>query len=95
VFSVLDPVGRTTVARTPRAKRLHTLHGIKLGVLANGKPNAANLLRIAHHRLERDCGVAEVLFVSKLDSGRFSDAAPDWMLTQLAECDAVIHGSGD
>lgn len=96
MIRVLDPVAPAVVDRIPLAARRMPLDGLRLGVLSNGKPNAANLMRVAQHRMERRYSLAEVVFIDKVEAGLMAgDGAPDWMLEQLAACDAVLHGGGD
>jgi hypothetical protein len=95
MLRVLNPVARAVVDRHDLAPRLTDLEGVRLGVLSNGKPNAANLMRTAQRRMQERFNVSDVVFVDKVASGQYGDAAPEWMLEQLSQCSAVLHGSGD
>ena len=96
MITVLDPVAPAIVERIEAAARPRSLEGIRLGVLSNSKPNAANLMRIAQRRMEQRFAISDVIFFDNVEHGVMAgDAAPDWMLEQLATCDAVLHGGGD
>lgn len=96
MLKVLDPVGPAGSDRFGLAERADTLDGLRLGVLANGKPNAANLLHIAQERLQERYRISEVVFLDKMEAKlTANDAIPDWMLERLQACGAVLHGSGD
>jgi hypothetical protein len=89
---LMSPIGSNPVERQPIAPRLSTLAGKKIGLLDNTKKNADLLLKAAGEILQRDYGVAEVLYRRKISS---SPAAPPAMLDELAGCDAVINAYGD
>jgi hypothetical protein len=96
MLRVVDPVARAVVERIDLAGRPRSLDGLRLGVLSNSKPNAANLMRLAQRRMEQHFEVSDVMFFDNVEHGVMAgDAAPDWMLEQLATCDAVLHGGGD
>lgn len=96
MIHVIDPQGRPNLNQQRLAPRLETLKDKRLGLLSNGKPNAANLLRIVERRLASEFNLGEVVFVDKFESSlTAADTMPDWMLEQLSQCDAVLHGSGD
>jgi hypothetical protein len=96
MIRVLDPVARAIVTQTALAPRPRSLAGLRLGVLSNSKPNAANLMRLAQQRMEQRFAISDVMFFDNVEHGVMAgDAAPDWMLEQLATCDAVLHGGGD
>lgn len=95
MLTVIEPFGEQVIQTFDLAPRLETLDGARLGVFSNGKPNAANLLHAVRRRLEQRYQITDVVFIDKLEVGRFPNAAPDWLLEQLTECDAILHGSGD
>ena len=96
MMKVLDPVGQPTMANKPLATRPTTLNGKKLGVLSNGKPNSANLLRVAVDRMQHKYQLTGVVFIDKYDHRMTAnDTITDDMVRQLSECGAVLHASGD
>jgi hypothetical protein len=91
-MTVLDPTTESEAEPLALAPSPGTLEGRTIGLLDNGKANAAGLLghvevilREAHH-------VREVVRLRKPD---FSRPAPASLVVRLAECDAVITGVGD
>ena len=96
MLTVVDPVAPAIVERTALAPRPPSLDGLRLGVLSNSKPNAANLMRVAQRRMQQRFAISDVVYFDNVEHGVMAgDAAPDWMLEQLAACDAVLHGGGD
>ena len=96
MITVVDPVAPAIVEQVEAAPRPRSLDGLRLGVLSNSKPNAAKLMRLAQRRMERRFAISDVMFFDNVEHGVMAgDAAPDWMLQQLATCDAVLHGGGD
>lgn len=89
---LMSPVGVRIVERHPIAPRLSTLKGARIGLLDNTKKNADRLLAEVGKILMRDHGVVEVLSRRKVSS---SPAAPETMIDELAECDAVVNAYGD
>jgi len=89
---LLSPIGVNNVERHPIAERLDTLKGKRIGLLDNTKKNADLLLKAAGEILQREFGVAEVIYRRKISS---SPGAPAEMLDELAGCDAVINAYGD
>ena len=97
MLEVLDPIGHVEVQAGPvrSARPIATLDGKVLGLLCNGKPNAAEMLKAVERQLSQSVDLARVLFVNKYDEGFIPHAAPDWLLDRLTEADLVIHGCGD
>ena len=88
----MSPVGTKRRVRTPIAPRLKSLAGARVGLLDNTKKNADRLLSALAEMLQRDYGVADVLSRRKIGS---SPGAPDAMIEELAQCDAVLNAYGD
>ena len=89
---ILSPKGAANERRVPLMAPLGDLRGRVVGILNNGHPNGAPVLRALHERLS-DHGVAKVLFRTKPWVSR---PAPDLLLHELrGNCDAVISGIGD
>jgi hypothetical protein len=89
---LMNPIGKRTVERHPIASRLASLKGTRIGLLDNTKKNADRLLRHIGEILIQDHGVASVIYRRKRSS---SPAAPDAMLDELSQCDAVVNAYGD
>lgn len=75
------------------AARPPSLRGVRLGILANTKRNAEEILRELAARLERDHAVTTAVAVKKLS---IVDPVPADLLAQLtAGCDVAVVGVGD
>lgn len=81
---------RSPAALAPRPERLE---GLALGLLANTKRNAEDLLDALASRLEQEHGVKVALARKKLS---ITDPVPQDILEELcAACDIVVTGVGD
>lgn len=90
---IVNPLGDEPVTEQFRpVPRPATLEGLRLGVLDNGKPNAAHVVATAGAGLRRSFGVAEVMPAGKAVASR---PAPDEVLTGFRGFDAAIVGVGD
>ena len=89
---MLNPVVTDSGTPSPRAKRLKTLDGIRIGLLANGKLHADLFLDYVLNHLQSAHPFAEVVRVVKPQASR-PVADPD--LNALLQCAAVISGVGD
>lgn len=91
---VLDPTGVADMARDATfAPRPATLAGTTLGLLDNGKPNAALLLAELGEQLRHEYGLADVLSYRK---GYFGTPVEDDVAAQIAErCDFAVAATGD
>ena len=56
-ITVLSPVGYNRVEARAASPRVPSLHGLRLGLLNNAKPNAARLLDGIAERIDRDHGL--------------------------------------
>jgi hypothetical protein len=74
------------------AHRRSTLAGRSVGVLSNGKPNADAFLEAVGTLLRAGAGVRDVGYHRKPS---WSRRAPDDVIRQLAQYDAVITAVGD
>lgn len=90
---ILDPTGGVPISEGHVAARLPSLAGRRLGLLDNGKPNAALLLREIGSRLQRDFDLREVLSFTKPSSGTPVDQTQ--MEEILATCDFAVVAVGD
>jgi hypothetical protein len=89
---VLDPTASSEAQPNQLAPRLSSLQGRKLGVLDNRKANADRLFDLVETILRERYAAEVVVRCQKPD---FSRPAPDSMLHDLRECEAVITGVGD
>jgi len=89
----LDPTGSLEADRHPLAPRLDTLQGKRLGIVDNGKTNAAKFLPMVAEELEELYGVADFKMLRKRD---LSQPAPPELIEELAaDTDFAITGIGD
>lgn len=94
-IAFVDPtVGPATRVRgTVLAERKPDLRGSRVGLLANVKRNAEQLLDEVGLLLQREHGAAELVRRKKLS---ITDPVPPEILTDLvAACDVVVVGVGD
>lgn len=90
---VLDPTVKPTSSETVTAPRTESLNGLTLGLLANGKPNAPEMLHFVHEVLADIYDFKSVIF---RDKGNASRPCPVPIMDELEEiCDIVITSSGD
>lgn len=89
---MLNPVVTDSGTPSPRAQRLKTLDGIRIGLLANGKLHADRFLDSVLNQLQSAHPFTEVVRIVKPQASR-PVAAPD--LDALLQCQAVISGVGD
>lgn len=93
--AMIDPTaGPPTRARAAGlAPRKPGLQGSRVGLLANVKRNAEQLLDEVGARLQREHGAADVVRRKKLS---ITDPVPPEILADLVErCDVVVVGVGD
>jgi hypothetical protein len=94
--AMIDPTANptgATVGIPPLAGRPADLRGATVGLLANTKKNAEQILDKVGDLLRRDHGVAQVVRRKKLS---ITDPVPDDILADLVEqCDVVVVGVGD
>jgi hypothetical protein len=89
----LDPTQPAEVLPVTLAPRRAMGRPLTIGLLANGKSNAAALLRLVVNELNEQLPIANVVEFAKQSA---STNAPDEMLDQLAEtCDLAIVAIGD
>ena len=92
-ITVLDPTVEPIPAHAVVAPRPTTLDGAVVGLLSNGKPYAAGLLRDVHAILADRFQFKAMVERNKGDSSRPS---PRSILEDLArECDVVVTAIGD
>ena len=89
----LDPTQPAEVLPVTLASRRPIEQPVTIGLLANGKTNAAALLRLVANELS---GRLPINRMMEFDKQSASTNAPDEMLDQLAEeCDLAIVAIGD
>jgi hypothetical protein len=92
-FTVFDPTDGPVVKGFTPAPRPASLAGKVIGILDNGKPKSAVLLREVQELLRAEAGVKNFVVVRKTSAYR---PAPEEQLDDLArQVDAVVAGIGD
>ena len=92
-LQVLDPTVEPIPAEAVIAPRPHTLDGKVVGLLANGKRNADELLEMVHEVLADRYEFGGVVARNK---GNASRPCPEDIVDELVEnCDVVLTASGD
>jgi hypothetical protein len=97
-MKVVSPIGQAGSGRFPPADRPASLDGAVLGLLSNGKPNAANLLDEIVAQLSERFRLAQPVRIDKTHDGASGPAhgAKDWMIERLSSGTvAVLTASGD
>ncbi len=90
---ILDPTEQDERREARVAPRRQELAGMRLGLLANGKPGAVALLEEVAALLGERHGMTVVRLLDKRDASR--PARPE-VLRQLVEgCDAAVTAVGD
>lgn len=90
--AILDPTGRAAKRTARLAPRRADLRGATVGLLENGKHNAALFLEELGRLLVERHGAARVVVGGKTNLL----PAPDELVARLArECDVVVTGVGD
>ena len=89
----LNPVQKPEIAPADLAPRLPSLEGMNIGLLSNGKTNAAKLLDMIARELSFETRLGDVVSKRKLNAG--SNCPPDLRDELLAQSDAIITGLGD
>jgi hypothetical protein len=92
--AILDPTGRSDLARAGTlAPRVRELAGLRLGLLDNGKPNAALVLETIAAQLRAQHHIGEVTTFTK---SYFGTPVEEDRAKEIAQaCEAVIAGVGD
>ena len=91
---IVDPSGGAPCDADPAlTPRPATLDGVRLGLLDNGKPNAAALLDALAERMGSRFRLAEVVRETKGYFGTPADE--DQILRMLRSCDVAVTAIGD
>lgn len=92
-FKLLDPTVEALPDNTLLAPRPDDLNGKVVGLLANGKRNADELLDAVLSLIQDTYEIKEVIRLNKRDQSR---PAPQHIMDELLEkCDFVITATGD
>jgi hypothetical protein len=91
---LLDPTGAgDRGTNTSLAPRPQSLRGLTVGLLDNGKPNGATVLRAIGRELQERYGVREVRMFRK---GYFGTPVEESVIQQmLHNCDFAVAAIGD
>jgi hypothetical protein len=94
--AIMDPTGRKEGERKADfalAQRRGDLTGARVGLLENGKQNAALFLEEVGGVLRERYGISDVMLRRK---DNFSAPVPPELLEEMrSECDVVVIGVGD
>lgn len=92
-LTVLDPTSTPSIVTAGMAKRPESLAGKRIGLLANNKLNAEQLLDAIYDVLADRFEVSVSHRVNKGNASRPAD--PDLLKTFAAEIDVAILANGD
>lgn len=92
-ITVLDPTSSPSIATAGMAERPDTLAGKRIGLLANDKLNAENLLDAIYDVLADRFEVSAAHKVNKGNASR--PAEPDLLKTFADEVDVALLANGD
>jgi hypothetical protein len=91
-LQVLDPTHEANVAGLVPPPRLNTLAGKTVGVISNGKQGTKRFFAAIEVELRETHGVADVIWRTK---GNYSAPAPEAIMAEAQQWDALISGVGD
>lgn len=91
-FLTLDPTFEGSVAASAVAPRPPSLAGLTIGLLDNSKKGGRDLLAFMESRLRDEFGVGDVRHFRKPN---LSAPAPQALMDEVIQCDAVITAIGD
>ena len=89
---VLDPTAEVAADTADIPARLTSLQGRTIGLLDNGKIRVHELLDYVEDIFRSQHGVAHVLRLKKPDASR---PAPDEVIAEMKQCDAIVSAVGD
>ena len=90
-IEIVNPVGVGESKQTGLARRKHdSLHGLRVGLLDNNKPNADKFLQFVGDLLKRRDDDIELVALCKM-SRTEADCLPEL----IARCDVVINAFAD
>ena len=88
----LDPTYEQRARAEKVATALPSLKGISIGLLDNNKKNVGHFLRYVGDELKERYGVGELVHRRKAN---MSAPAPEEVVRDLAQCEAVVVAIGD
>lgn len=91
-MQVLNPTHEANVAGLVPPPRLDTLAGKTVGVISNGKQGTKRFFAAIETELRETHGVADVIWRTK---GNYSAPAPEAIMVEAQQWDAIISGVGD
>ena len=91
-MQVLDPTHEANLAGFVPPPRLDTLAGKTVGVISNGKQGTKRFFAAIEAELRETYGVADVIWRTK---GNYSAPAPEAIMAEAQQWDALISGVGD
>lgn len=91
---LLDPTARPHDDTKPLAKRYANLRGKRLGILDNTKSNADVLMQRLAALLRQHHETAEAIYYTRKAHAAIG-ATEETLADLVAQCDAVLTGSGD
>jgi hypothetical protein len=91
-FQVLDPTNESTPPLGQLAPRPGSLRGKTVGLISNGKEGTKGYFTHLDRMLRQEFGVANV--VSRVKSN-YSAPADGYIVTEIANWDAIVTGIGD
>lgn len=89
---VLDPTAEVAADTANAPDRLASLQGRTIGLLDNGKIRVRELLDYMEALLRSQHGVGNVLRFKKPDASR---PAPEGVIADMKQCDAIVSAVGD
>ena len=90
-IEIVNPVGVGESTQNGLARRKHgSLHGLRVGLLDNNKPNADKFLQFVGDLLKRRAGDIELVALCKM-SRTEADCLPEL----IGRCDVVINAFAD
>ena len=90
-IDVLDPRGIPLSGAHDLAPRPLSLNEVTLGILSNSKPNGDLLLGTIRQHLAQRFHFTDIVYRNKA----VSSPAPEEVMEDLAQCDAVVNAMGD
>jgi len=92
VFEVLDPTNESAPPLGLLAPRPKSLHGKTVGFISNGKEGTKGYFAHLDRMLRTEFGVARVVGHVK---SNYSAPADGYIVTEIANWDAIVTGIGD
>ncbi len=91
-FQVLDPTNESAPPSGQLAPRSASLRGKTVGIISNGKEGSKGFFAHLDRMLREDFNVANVITRVK---SNYSAPADGYIVTEVANWDAIVTGIGD